>query len=146
MKPPNFEQTVTEIVAADARYHPEAYFFMRDGIKFARRNLGRYEFQGRDFRTFQILDGLRRYALETYGPMAADVLAEWGVHSCEDFGEIISNMTARHCERGVTSGWPEDFKYCYTFDKAFRKPFLPKARRARPPKPMEVFPLNSPTE
>jgi len=143
-----FEQSVKKIVAADARYHSEAYFFMRDGLQFARRNVGRYEYQGRECITVRVLDCLRRYALEIYGPMAAAVLAEWGVHNCEDFGKIIFNMVAHHCESRAIVGCKEDFKYAYTFNEAFRKPFLPSARRAARPKQVEVFPfpLENPTE
>jgi uncharacterized repeat protein (TIGR04138 family) len=146
MQPLTFEQSVEKIVATDTRYDSEAYFFMRDGLQFARRNRGRFEYQGRDFITVQVLDGLRRYALETYGPMAAAVLAEWGVHRCEDFGEILSNMVAHHCEIGAISGHHEDFKHGYSFNEAFRKPFLPSARRAAPPRTVEAFPLKNPTE
>jgi uncharacterized repeat protein (TIGR04138 family) len=70
--------------------------------------------------------------------MAAAVLAEWGVHRCEDFGDIISNMIAHRCDIGAMSGQLEDFKHGYSFNEAFRKPFLPSTRRAAPPKPVEA--------
>jgi uncharacterized repeat protein (TIGR04138 family) len=138
MQPLNFEQSIKRIVAADPRFHSEAYFFVRDALNFTRRSAGRPRTQARDVGSAELLDGLRRYALETYGPMAATVLAEWGVHKCEDFGEIVFNMIAHHCECGTDADRRDDYKNGYSFDDAFRKPFLPSTRRAALPKPVEV--------
>jgi uncharacterized repeat protein (TIGR04138 family) len=138
MQPLNFEQAVKKIAAADPRFDSEAYFFVRDALHFTRRAAGRPRNQARDVGTAELLDGLRRYALDTYGPMAAAVLAEWGVHNCEDFGDIVFNMIAHHCECGTDTDCRDDFKNGYTFDDAFRKPFLPSARCAAPPKPVGV--------
>lgn len=128
MQPLNFEQCVQKIVATDPRYDAEAYFFVRDALDFTRRACGRPRNQDRDVGGTELLDGLRRYALDTYGPMAAAVLAEWGVRGCEDFGEIVFNLIAHHCEGKSDPGKRDDFKRGYTFEDAFRKPFLPSAR------------------
>jgi len=93
MQSPTFEQTIQTITAADPRFDAEAYFFVREAMDFTRRSGSRR--QRRDPGTSALLDGLRRYALETYGPMAALVLAEWGVRGCEDFGEIVDRVTRR---------------------------------------------------
>src|SRR5215216_1416498 len=37
----------------------------------------------------RLLDGIRQYALQEYGPMAMMVLNSWGVKSCADFGEVV---------------------------------------------------------
>ena len=138
MQPVNFEQSVKKIIAADPRFHAEAYFFVREALDFTRHSGGRARNQARDVGTAELLDGLRRYALETYGPMAATVLAEWGVHRCEDFGEIVFNMIEHHCEGQSDTDHRDDFKRGYTFDEAFRKPFLPSSRLGAAPKPVKV--------
>jgi uncharacterized repeat protein (TIGR04138 family) len=138
MQPLNFEQSVKKIIAADPRFHAEAYFFVREALALTRRASGRPRDPARDVSSAELLEGLRRYALETYGPMAATVLAEWGVHRCEDFGEIVFNMIAHHCEGKTDADNRDDFKSGYTFDDAFRKPFLPSKRCVAPPKPVEV--------
>jgi uncharacterized repeat protein (TIGR04138 family) len=138
MQSVNFQQSVKKIVAADPRFDAEAYLFVREALALTRRAGSRPGKQARDAGAAELLDGLRRYALETYGPMAATVLAEWGVHRCEDFGEIIFNMMAHHCEGRPDPGHRDDFKSGYSFDDAFRKPFLPSTRSAAPPKPVEV--------
>ncbi|MGA2543813.1 MAG: Minf_1886 family protein [Verrucomicrobiota bacterium] len=138
MQPLTFEQSVKKIIAADPRFDAEAYFFVREALDFTRRASGRPRNQVRDVSTSELLDGLRRYALETYGPMAVTVLAEWGVHRCEDFGEIVFNMIAHHCEGKSDTDSRDHFKSGYTFDDAFRKPFLPSPRAVAPPKAVEV--------
>ena len=138
MQPLNFEQSVKKIIAADPRFDAEAYFFVREALDFTRRAHGRSRNQARDVGTVELLDGLRRYALQTYGPMAATVLAEWGVHRCEDFGEIVFNMIAHHCEGQSDTDHRDDFKRGYTFEDAFRKPFLPSTRCAAARKEVAV--------
>ncbi len=137
MQPPNFQQTVQKIIAADPRFDAEAYYFVRDALDFARHS-GGSRHATRDLNAAQLLDGLRRYGLETYGPMAATVLAEWGVRGCEDFGEIISHMAAHHCECKSDSGDRNRFKCGFSFDEAFRKPFLPSKRAVTPLNSIQV--------
>jgi uncharacterized repeat protein (TIGR04138 family) len=134
MQPLNFELSVQKILAADPRFHSEAYFFVRDALEFTRRSNGRQKHSARDVSSKELLDGLRKYALETYGPMAITVLAEWGVGSCEDFGEIVFNLFAHNFERKSDTDNREDFKSGFSFEEAFRKPFLPTPRPVAPPK------------
>jgi uncharacterized repeat protein (TIGR04138 family) len=128
MQNQSFELSIKKIVTADPRFHAEAYYFVRDALSFTSRAGGRARIQPRDVGASELLDGLRRFALETYGPMAATVLAEWGVRGCEDFGEIVSNMEAHHCDGQSDAGHREAFKRGYSFEDAFRKPFLPSNR------------------
>ena len=56
--------------------------------------------------------------------MAITLLEEWGIHNCQDFGDIVFNM--------VDVGWlakteqdsRADFQGGYDFQEAFRKPLL----------------------
>ena len=160
MQPLNFEQSVKKIIASDPRFHSEAYYFVREAIAYTRRGGSRPKSHarelaegfstghhagsshpkghGRDVGTAELLDGLRRYALETYGPMVVTVLAEWGVHRCEDIGEIVFHMIAHHWEGKSEADHRDDFKRGYTFEDAFRKPFLPAAHRGTAPKPVKA--------
>src|SRR2546422_8271263 len=44
----------------------------------------------------ELLDGIREYALQLFGPMTLTVLEEWGIKRCEDFGEIVFNRSEEH--------------------------------------------------
>ena len=73
----------------------------------------------------ELLDGIRLYALKSFGPMVPTMLEAWGIHSCEDFGEIVFNMIKYQVANKSESDSRDDFKGGYNFDDAFRKPFLP---------------------
>ena len=89
----------------------------------------------------ELLEGIRGYALTQFGPMVELVFAEWGVHRCEDFGEIVFNMVDIGLLGKTEQDSREDFQNGYNFHDAFRKPFLPskKLRAAEEvPKPTEA--------
>ena len=82
--------------------------------------------------------GIRDYALDMFGPMTPTVLSEWGIHSCEDFGEIVFNLIQHKQATQSQSDSRDDFKGGYDFDEAFRKPFLPAKPRVLEPKPSQA--------
>ena len=51
------------------------------------------------------------------------VLANWGVHSTSDFGEIVYNLIRIEQMRKSESDEREDFNNLYTFDDAFEPTF-----------------------
>jgi uncharacterized repeat protein (TIGR04138 family) len=89
----SFEAAVELIRAKDPRYHREAYQFVRDALDHTQQSLGKDSSNPiRHVTGQQLLQGIRDYALIQFGPMAMTVLAEWGIHGCQDFGEIVFNM------------------------------------------------------
>ncbi len=52
----------------------------------------------------ELLEGIREYALNEFGPMTLALLREWGIHACEDFGNIVFNLV----EHGVLAKTEED--------------------------------------
>ena len=82
------------------------------------------------------MDGMRRYALENYGPMAKTLLNEWGVNSTEDFGEIVFNLVENNLLAKTEEDSREDFGNGFDFDEAFIAPYQPaKPDTVEPPKP-----------
>jgi uncharacterized repeat protein (TIGR04138 family) len=125
MRPANQEDDIRKIVAADPRYHYEAYIFVQEALKHTQRALGRHKAGQTHVGGKELLDGIRLYALKCFGPMVPTMLEEWGIHSCEDFGEIVFNMIKFQVANKSETDSPDDFKGGYSFDDAFRKPFLP---------------------
>ena len=76
----------------------------------------------------ELLQGLRIYALDQYGPLAKTVLESWGVSRCRDFGDIVFNLIEYNVFSKTESDRREDFSDIYTFDDAFVKPFQPSRR------------------
>ena len=63
--------------------------------------------------------------------MAIDLLNEWGIQKCEDWGEIVFTMVEYSLLKTSEKDSRDDFKGGYDFFEAFRQPFLP-ARPAPP--------------
>jgi uncharacterized repeat protein (TIGR04138 family) len=65
-------------------------------------------------------EGIRQYALKTYGPMARTVLEYWGIHTTEDFGNIVFNMISVKLFSKTEDDILDDFRDVYRFDSAFK--------------------------
>jgi uncharacterized repeat protein (TIGR04138 family) len=140
MRAENFDKILDQIVEKDPRYHRDAYLFVREALDHTQRLAaktvrGSAKQESRHVSGQELLAGIRTCALEQFGPMAFMVLEEWGVHRCEDFGEIVFNLI----EYGggmfgkSEKDSREDFKADWDFDEAFRQPFLPAAKKAQSP-------------
>jgi uncharacterized repeat protein (TIGR04138 family) len=130
MQPVSFDEVIDLLVTRDSRYHRESYFFVREALDFTQKSGPKPKrSEIRHVTGAELLDGIRAYALQQFGPMAITVLGEWGIHRCEDFGEIVFNMVETGLLAKTDRDSRDDFKGGYAFDAAFRLPFLPAARR-----------------
>jgi uncharacterized repeat protein (TIGR04138 family) len=125
MRAANFEENIRKIVEHDPRYPFDAYVFVQEALKHTQRALGRNKTAQKHVGGKELLEGIRLYALKTFGPMVPTMLEEWGIHSCEDFGVIVFNMIAHKMATKSETDRMADFKDGYDFDDAFRKPFRP---------------------
>lgn len=129
----NFDEVLDAILAKDQRFHRDAYLFVREGLDFTQKQISKSnKNEVRHISGQELLKGLREYGVNQYGPMAITVLHEWGVRRCEDFGEIVFNMVEHGLLSKTDKDDREDFKGGYVFDEAFRAPFLPSNKKARP--------------
>lgn len=131
---PDFAEIVTLICKEDARFDRKAYDFVRVGLdhtvkELRKKDASRAE-KSRHVTGPELLDGLRIYALDQFGPLTKTVLEAWGVRRCRDFGEIVFNLIEYNVFSKTDSDRREDFSDIYEFDEAFVKPFQP-ARRPR---------------
>jgi uncharacterized repeat protein (TIGR04138 family) len=125
----NFAEAVDDIVRGDKRYDRDAYYFVREGLDFTIKILKKdSRGAGRHVSGQELLDGLRRFALDQFGPMTKTVLTYWGVRQCEDFGEIVFRMVDKGILGKTEQDTREDFKGGYDFDEAFVKPYQPAPR------------------
>jgi uncharacterized repeat protein (TIGR04138 family) len=130
MQPLNFEDVLNRIVEKDPRYHRDAYLFLRDALEFTQKVISKAnKGQSRHITGQELLSGIREYALVTYGPMSATVFEEWGIRSCEDFGNMVFLMVENNLLRKQDQDSPEDFKKGYSFNEAFKDPFVPSTKR-----------------
>ncbi len=115
----DFDEGVKAILQRDRRYARDAYDFVREALEYTRvwtDKKGHVTGQ-------QLLDGIRKYALEQFGPMAKTVLNLWGVKSCEDFGSIVFNLVDQKVFSRTPEDSMDDFRSGYDFHEAFEKPY-----------------------
>jgi uncharacterized repeat protein (TIGR04138 family) len=126
MQEVNFDEVLDKILAKDPRYHREAYLFVRESLDYTQKLINKQNpGKLRHVSGQELLEGIRQYALNEFGPMTMTVLEEWGVRNCRDFGEIVFNMVEIGLLAKTEKDTREDFDGGYEFEEAFRKPFLP---------------------
>ncbi len=135
MQKNGFEESLKQIIAEDTRYPKEAYAFLRLALNFTIKAMQKpASGPARHITGQELLEGIRRYTLQEFGPISRTVLAEWGITRTEDFGCLVFNLV-RHGLLGKTDQDKiEDFSNGYSFQAAFTTPFLPAS--ARNPKPV----------
>jgi uncharacterized repeat protein (TIGR04138 family) len=132
----NFEEVLQRITSQDARYHREAYLFLREALEYTQKHQGEGKrIEPRHVTGQELLNGVREYALVEYGPMAKMVLNEWGIRACEDIGEMVFNMVAQGLLSKTETDSRDDFKGGFDFEEAFCKPFRPSSGDGVAPRP-----------
>jgi uncharacterized repeat protein (TIGR04138 family) len=128
-----FDTTLDLLLAKDVRYQRDAYHFVKDALDHTQKLVLRQNReQMRHVSGQELLNGVRDYALAQFGPMTKMVFEEWGIKRCEDFGEIVFNMVEIGLLGKTEKDSREDFANGYSFDEAFRKPFLPSQKQQQP--------------
>ena len=130
-----FAEALDSIVASDPRYQRDAYAFLRDALDFTTKQQKKVKgVSVRHVTGPELLDGVRQYALKEFGPLVMTVFDSWGIHSCEDIGNMVFNLIGAGVFGKTEEDSIEDFKNVYDFEEAFMKPFAPaKPAAAKPP-------------
>lgn len=106
---------VEAICRKDTRYKPEAYLFVLAGVHFTIRQLP----EPRHITGQQLLEGLRVYGLDQFGPLTQQVFEHWGVRATEDFGHIVFTLVDIQLLRKTEEDSLKDFQEVYDFPSAF---------------------------
>jgi uncharacterized repeat protein (TIGR04138 family) len=135
----DFDFVVDLICKEDPRYGRAAYQFVRQGLDHTVKKRRQQPSTGRSPHVTgpELLEGIREYALQEYGPMTLTVLQSWNVSRCSDVGEIVFNLIEHGVLSKTESDKREDFADLFDFHEAFAKPFLPSSRRL--PAPPALF-------
>ena len=129
----DFSQVVDLVLKDDSRYGKGAYFFVRKALDYTVKNLkGDEERTSNHVSGQELLEGIRKYALDQYGPLALTVLTNWNVRKCSDFGDIVFNLVDFGVLGKTEQDQREDFLNGYDFKEVFLQPFRPKSRRIPP--------------
>jgi len=121
-----------QILARDPRYELAAYLFIYEALAYTQKALGR---EGANLAPAQrhvsgqeLLNGIREYAAQMFGPLAPTVFRSWRVRRTEDFGEIVFNLVEHGLLGKTERDAREDFAGGFDFDQAFEGPFKVEPR------------------
>jgi len=133
----DFPEIIELIYKEDTRYAKKAYDFVRLGLDYTVKELRKRD-PKRAVKSIhvsgpELLQGMRAYALDQFGPLAQTVLSDWGITRCRDFGAIVYNLIEYNVFSKTPDDRLEDFIDLYNFDDAFTTPFLPTAKQAAAP-------------
>lgn len=124
-------------VEKEARYHPDAYLFVRLGLSKTMRRLGREKaaeeltaetrVASRHVTGQELAKGLRDIAKRRYGLLARTVLQRWGIYNTLDFGRVVYALIDAGLMSKSDEDCLDDFRDVYDFKKAFAEPARGKA-------------------
>ena len=110
-----FEAKIEALCERDARYKPEAYSFVLAALSYTLARTGEI----RHISGQELLDGLRELGIESYGPMAKEVLNHWGILGCRDVGHVVFNLVEEGLLSKTESDSLEDFENGFDFEEEF---------------------------
>ncbi len=123
---------IENLAARDQRYAPAAYHFVFEALDFvlehqerAHKHRGEAAQDDRHVSVVQLLDGMREYALDQFGPLARLVLEHWGLYRTEDFGEIVFSLVESRLLNKQETDRKRDFRNGFNFREAFDKAWRP---------------------
>ena len=111
---------IVSITERDGRYRAHAYSFVLAAVEYTIGLLP----QPRHVSAAELLEGIRRYGIEEFGPMAKQVFNHWGVESTEDFGNIVYNLIDQGLLSRTEEDRLEDFHGVYDFEKVFEEDYF----------------------
>ena len=110
------EAALAEIRRRDGKYNERAYVFVLAALEYAQTKLP----ARRHLTGVELTWACRDFALEQFGMLAATVLTHWGIHTTEDFGQIVFILIEVGLLARQPSDKPEDFDRVYDFAEVFR--------------------------
>lgn len=126
-----FETIVEEIYERDVRYKEDAYIFVMEALAYTQKKFKRTK----HVKGEEMLQGMKELLLNKFGPMTLTVLEHWGIHSTEDFGNIVFNLVENKVLSKTEDDSIEEFRDGYDFTEVFhagyRKQLAKKISRMR---------------
>lgn len=127
-------QAMADLLEEDPRYKSGAYRFIREALQYAHEHMDLPDVafatdsqtrppQPKHVTGQQLCIACRDYAHEQFGYLANMVLANWGIESTSDFGELVYNLIRIKLMRKSETDRREDFDDVYDFKDAFEPKF-----------------------
>jgi uncharacterized repeat protein (TIGR04138 family) len=109
-----FRRNVRALCKQDPRYKPEAYLFVVAALHFTVSKLP----ERRHVTGKELLEGIRIYGLDQFGPLSRQVFEHWGIEETEDFGHIVFQLADAKLLRKTDEDSLADFQGVYDLESA----------------------------
>jgi len=117
----NEERFLRWVAESDSRYHPNAYTFVLEALRYTQH----YFKRPRHVTGKELLVGIARFARVRFGEFAWTVFQEWGVRSSRDFGIIVFNLVEIGEIKKTEDDTIEDFDIGFDLEKALGQVEIP---------------------
>lgn len=116
-----------DVAMADKQFAFEAYEFLHHALAYTQRMLGHCaetvppggEAQPQHVSGQELLEGVRRFAIEQFGMMASVVFHEWGLRGTGDFGVMVFRLIDAGLWHKSPTDSIDDFVDLYDFEEEF---------------------------
>ncbi len=113
----SFLKKIEGLLEKDPSYKFEAYTFVLAALHDTVSGLK----EPRHITGGELALGIRKYALDQFGPMAKTVLLHWGIRTTLDFGKIVYALIDVQLLSKQPEDKLEDFDKVYEFEESFKK-------------------------
>jgi uncharacterized repeat protein (TIGR04138 family) len=126
----DFDEVVEVITKNDSRYDRGAYLFIRKALDFTFKSIQEKKppRSSNHVSGQELLEGIREFSLDQFGPMTLTLFRSWGIRQGEDFGEIVFNLVDYGVFGTTEKDSRDDFSGILDFYEAFEKPYLPQSK------------------
>lgn len=111
------DEILEQLRERDPRFHGKAYLFVLSALHVVMESLA----HPRHISGRELAEGVRRLALERFGPLARTVLEHWGIRQTEDMGDIVFLLVDCGILMKQEEDSPEDFRAIFDFEEAFER-------------------------
>jgi len=133
MRDEQFITTIEQIITDDPRFSEEAYEFISDAVIYTTQKIQEDGDPKRHISGQELLEGIKNFAIEQFGPLAQNVLESWGITDSISIGHIVFNMVDHQLLGSTEDDSIDDFKNGFDFSTAFTSPFVPAAQKQTTP-------------
>jgi uncharacterized repeat protein (TIGR04138 family) len=117
-------------------YRMDAYVFISEAVAYTVEKSNANSDDSRHISGRELLDGFKQLALQQFGPLALDVLQDWGIKQCEDVGILVFRLVENGLLGARDEDSPVDFQNGFDFQREFLNPFV-NQEKPEPPQPID---------
>ena len=109
------DEILDQLQERNPRFHTKAYFFVLASLHSVIQSLE----TPRHISGKELTEGVRRLAIDRYGPMARTVLEHWGIHETQDVGGVVFALIDQGILVKQEEDSLDDFRDVFDFEEAF---------------------------